>query len=51
MGQITEINEKGQEYTIMCKCQMNEDFNCPHCNGNMIDIEGCYICRECEFID
>ena len=50
MGQITEMNEKGQEHTIMCKCQM-KDFTCPHCNGNMIDIEGCYICRDCEFID
>lgn len=34
----------------MCTCRM-DDFNCPHCGGNMIDIEGCYICKDCDFID
>ena len=34
-----------------CGCRMNENFCCPHCSGNMIDIEGHYICQDCEFID
>jgi len=33
-----------------CGCRM-EDFYCPHCGGNMIDIESYYICEDCEFID
>lgn len=41
----------GQQGEVMCKCQMSDDFGCPHCNGNMIDIEGSYICKDCDFID
>ena len=31
--------------------KMSEDFSCPCCGGNMIDIEGHYICQDCEFIN
>ena len=34
-----------------CNCHMNKDFTCPHCGGRMIDIEGHYVCEDCEFID
>lgn len=40
----------GQQGEIMCKCQMDEDFNCPHCGENMTDHLGCYVCG-CGFID
>jgi len=30
---------------------MNNDFTCPRCGGNMIDIEGHYICKDCDFVD
>ena len=40
----------GQVGEIMCKCQMTDDFGCPHCGGNMTDHEGYYVCA-CGFIE
>lgn len=34
-----------------CNCHMTNDFTCPHCGGNMIDVMGHYVCPDCEFID
>jgi len=30
---------------------MLEDFTCPFCGGSMIDIEGHYICKDCNFVN
>lgn len=46
---ITEYDILGIEPP--CNCKMDDDFGCPHCGGNMIDIEGHFVCRDCEFID
>jgi len=30
---------------------MLDGFICPRCGGNMIDVQGIYICKECDYID
>lgn len=30
---------------------MSDQFVCPRCGGDMIDIEGHYVCKDCDYID
>lgn len=31
--------------------KMTDDFKCPFCDATMIDIEGHYICVDCNFVN
>ncbi len=31
--------------------EMNEDFACVYCGGDMVEVDGCYVCRECGWVN